>query len=74
MCLSMLHDNVCRQSLFRDVLTAVESVPHHMTGGGHIVVVDVSSTELTAPALAEVCLTPSHAWVSQLGALAASCW
>lgn len=69
------------QALFTDVLAAVESVPHHMAGGGHIVraasplifpvrplrtpprfvdarplaqvVVDVSSTALTAPALAE---------------------
>jgi homoserine dehydrogenase len=40
-----------RQALFRDALTAVESMPHHLPGGGHIVVVDLSGSELTGPAL-----------------------
>lgn len=39
------------QALFRDPLTAVESMPHHLPGGGHIVVVDLSGSELTGPAL-----------------------
>ena len=40
-----------RQTLFRDSLAAVESMPHHLPGGGHIVVVDLSGSELTGPTL-----------------------
>ena len=40
-----------KQALFRDALAAVESMPHHLPGGGHIVVVDLSGSELTGPAL-----------------------
>ena len=40
-----------RQALFRDSLAAVESMPHHLPGGSHIVVVDLSGSELTGPTL-----------------------
>jgi hypothetical protein len=30
----------------------VESMPHHLPGGGHIVIVDLTSSDATAPALA----------------------
>ena len=40
-----------RQALFRDALSAIQSMPHHLPAGGHIVVVDLSGSGHTGPAL-----------------------